>query len=86
MNKTKIISTFLVVLLIISTTLKCFASGVNYLPDVTSEMSSPSFWTDETDILMSYRCMKGIPFCTGSFSKGQLWNPKGRQKRPLPFR
>ena len=54
MNKTKIVSVFLVVLLIFSMVINCSASGVNYLPDVTSEMSSPSFWTDETDILMTY--------------------------------
>ena len=54
MNKTKIISVFLSVLLSLSITANVLASGVNYLPDVTSEMSSPSFWTDETDILMSY--------------------------------
>ena len=42
------------ILLILCTTVNCLASGVYYLPDVTSEMSSPSFWTDETDILMSF--------------------------------
>ena len=42
------------ILLILCTAVKCLASGVYYLPDVTSEMSSPSFWTIETDVLMSY--------------------------------
>ena len=42
------------ILLILSTTVNCLASSVCYLPDVTKEMSSPSFWTDETDILMSF--------------------------------
>jgi len=41
-------------LLIMSTAVNCLASGVSYLPDVTREMSSPSFWTEETDILMSF--------------------------------
>ena len=45
---------FIVMLIILSMTINCMASGVYYLPDVTSEMSSPSFWTNETDILMSY--------------------------------
>ena len=44
----------IVMFLILSTAVNCLASGVYYLPDVTSEMSSPSFWTNETDILMSY--------------------------------
>ena len=41
-------------LLILCTAVNCMASGVYYLPDVTSEMSSPSYWTEETDVLMSY--------------------------------
>ena len=45
---------FIVMLLILSMTINCMASGVYYLPDVTSEMSFPSFWTEETDVLMSY--------------------------------
>ena len=54
MNKTKAVSTFLAVLLILSATVNCLASGIAYLPDVTAEMSSPSYWTDETDLLMTY--------------------------------
>ena len=50
MKKISIITIFL----ILSTTVNCLASGVYYLPDVTSEMSSPSYWTEESDILMSY--------------------------------
>ena len=42
------------VLLILCTAINCLASGVYYLPDVTNEMSSPSFWAVETDVLMSY--------------------------------
>ena len=42
------------ILLILCTTINCLASGVYYLPDVTSNMSSPSYWTEETDVLMSY--------------------------------
>ena len=29
-------------------------SGVQYLPDVTKEMSQASYWTQEDDVLMSY--------------------------------
>ena len=42
------------VVLYLNITATCLASGVYYLPDVTSEMSSPSYWTNETDVLMSY--------------------------------
>lgn len=45
---------FISALLILGTNIACMASGRYYLPDVTSEMSSPSFWTEETDVLMSY--------------------------------
>ena len=38
----------------LSLTVDTFASGVHYLPDVTSEMSDASFWTTETDVLMTY--------------------------------
>lgn len=41
-------------MLYLNITVNVLASGVYYLPDVTREMSSPSFWTEETDILMSY--------------------------------
>ena len=42
------------VILSLSIAVPCFASGVYYLPDVTGEMSSPSYWTENTDVLMSY--------------------------------
>lgn len=38
----------------LSATVNVLASGAYYLPYVTGEMSSPSFWSDETDVLMSY--------------------------------
>ena len=41
-------------LMILSTTVNCFAYASYYLPDVTSEMSSPSYWTDENELLMTY--------------------------------
>ena len=40
--------------MIFGTVINSNASGVYYLPDVTSEMSSPSYWTDETTVLMSF--------------------------------
>ena len=42
------------ILLILCTAINCLASVAYYLPDVTSEMSSPSFWAVETDVLMSH--------------------------------
>ena len=50
----RLLSLFIASLLIITTTINCFASSVHYLPDVNSEMSSFSYWTDESDILMTY--------------------------------
>ena len=42
------------ILLILCITVNCFAAGVYYLPGVTSEMSSPSYWANETDVLISF--------------------------------
>ena len=65
MNMKRIFSAAFAVLLIFSITSNVLASGVYYLPRVTSEMSVSSYWTDETEILMSYdeieklnRCIK----------------------------
>ncbi|MBE7019231.1 MAG: hypothetical protein E7413_05090 [Ruminococcaceae bacterium] len=41
-------------MLFFNTIVNGLASGVSYLPNVTSEMSSPSYWTQEDEILMSY--------------------------------
>lgn len=54
MKTNRMLSAILAVVLSLSTAVNCLASGAYYLPDVTSEMSSPSFWTEESDILMSY--------------------------------
>ena len=50
MKKTSAIAIFM----ILCTAVNCLAAGGYYLPDVTGEMSSPSYWTEETDVLMSY--------------------------------
>ncbi len=42
------------ILLILCMTVNCFAAGIYYLPDVTSEMCSPSYWANETDVLISF--------------------------------
>lgn len=54
MKTNRMLSAILAVVLSLSTAVNCLASGAYYLPDVTSEMSSPSFWTEESDVLMSY--------------------------------
>ena len=38
----------------LSIAVNSLASGIYYLPDVTREMSSPSYWAEEDDILMTY--------------------------------
>ena len=50
----KILIAVFLVILSLSIYVTCLASGAYYLPDVTGEMSSPSYWTEETDVLMSY--------------------------------
>ena len=50
MKKISIFATLLVLCMAVN----CLAAGVYYLPDVTSEMSMPSYWSEETDVLLSY--------------------------------
>ena len=50
----KTISIICGAILSLSLVVNCFASGVNYLPDVTSDMSNPLYWSDENDILMTF--------------------------------
>ena len=32
-----------------------FGAGISFLPDVTAEMSEPSYWTENDDLLMTYK-------------------------------
>lgn len=50
----KIISVFLATALLLSVSANCLAAGVYYLPDVTKEMSSPSYWSEDDEVLMTY--------------------------------
>ena len=54
MNIKKIKCIILSSLMIFSFTVNTLVSGVYYLPDVNSEMSSHSYWTNESEVLMSY--------------------------------
>ena len=51
---------FIAVLLSLCSIVNCLASGSYYLPDVTSEMSEPYYWTDENEILMTYDEIKQL--------------------------
>ena len=66
------------ILLTLSTTVNCLASGVSYLPDVTREMSSPSFWTEETDILMSFDEIEKLNEETISAKGTNMYNLKNQ--------
>ena len=45
------------------------ASGISYLPDVTAEMSETSYWTENDDLLMTYKEIEELNALTIS-SKG----------------
>lgn len=45
------------------------ASGISYLPDVTEKMSEPSYWTENDDLLMTYKEIEELNALTIS-SKG----------------
>ena len=54
MKKNKTAAVMLCALLTFTQAVNISAKGVYYLPDVTAQMSSPSYWTDEKEVLMTY--------------------------------
>lgn len=54
MKTKRIISIVFSVVMLLTMTANVSASGVYYLPDVTGEMSFPSFWAEDKEVLMSY--------------------------------
>lgn len=54
MYKRKLFRLFVLLISSLTLSLNVFASGVHYLPGVTSQMSEPSFWTNNDDVLMTY--------------------------------
>ena len=62
------------VLLMTAFAVNTLVSGLYYLPDVTKEMSSPSYWTDETEVFMSYEEIQELnkkTISTKGTNKGQ---------------
>ena len=74
MKTKKIFSAILTVVLLLSVTVH----GAYYLPDVTSEMSSPSYWTNETDVLMSYDEIEALNNETISATGTNMYDLKNR--------
>ena len=74
MNKMKRISSIFAVVILFSMTVNSLASGMYYLPDVTKEMSSPSYWTEENETLMSYEEIEELNKDTLSAKLNKLWN------------
>lgn len=54
------------------------SAGVSYLPDVTKEMSQPSYWTDESKILMTYEKIKSLNSLTISQSGTNMYDLKNQ--------
>lgn len=54
MNKKKICSVVAAIAVSAGIVTNVCASGVAYLPDVTKAMSSPSYWTEGSNVLMTY--------------------------------
>ena len=78
MKAKRLLSMFLAVVLCFSATASALASGVYYLPDVTQEMSSSSFWTDETDILMTYEEIETVNKATISAKGTNMYDLKNQ--------
>ena len=60
MNLKKIKYAVLSAVMIFSFTVNALVSGAYYLPHVTKEMSSPSYWTDDAEVFMSYEEIKEL--------------------------
>lgn len=60
MKTNKIKGIIVSALLLSAFALNSLVSGVNYLPDVTKDMSSFSYWADETEVFMSYEEIKEL--------------------------
>lgn len=54
LRKRSIITLIITVIMILSIPLQAGAAGISYLPDVTSAMSSPSYWTKDDKVLMTW--------------------------------
>lgn len=50
----RLIMSLVAISLFLFTSVNVLASGIYYLPDVTGEMSSPSYWSEDNEVLMSY--------------------------------
>ena len=77
----RIVSTFLAVVLSLSTAINCFAAGGYYLPDVTSEMSSPLFWTNEDDVIMSCDDIQKLNDTTIATKGTNMYNLKNQPEK-----
>jgi hypothetical protein len=74
----RIVSTLIAVVLSLGAAVNCFASGGYYLPDVTGEMSSPFFWTNEADVLMSFDEIEKLNEATISAKGTNMYNLKNQ--------
>lgn len=74
MKAKRLLSMLLAVVLCIGTTASVFSAY--YLPDVTAEMSDSSYWTDETDILMTQEEIKTLNDATLSAKGTNMYDLK----------
>ena len=54
------------------------ASGISYLPDVTAEMSETSYWTENDDLLMTYKEIEELNALTISSKGTNMYNLKNQ--------
>lgn len=66
----------LTALLISTFAFKMLVSAVHYFPNVTKEMSLPSYWSSETDVLMSYEEIKTVNEQTVLVSETNMYDLK----------
>ena len=76
-RKTAII-TIVSCLMVSFISLEVCAAGVSYLPDVTAEMSEPSYWTENNDSLMTYKEIEELNALTISAKGTNMYDLKNQ--------
>lgn len=57
------------------------AAGISYLPDVTAEMSEPSYWTENDDSLMTYKEIEELNALTISTNGTNMYDLKNQPEK-----
>ena len=78
MNNKRFLTVCVAFLFSIGIATNAFAAGVSYLPDVTSDMSGATYWTDDDQLLMTYQEIEELNSLTVSTSGTYMYDLKNQ--------